>query len=156
MNLHALRIFVEVAAKGSVTDAAASLSISQPAVSAQIRKLEAELGRPLLQAKGRGIALTAEGQFLFAKARRIFEWERELEREWVEVKAGRCGRLRLASTYLPAHYLVPSWIAAFKRRHEQVDVEILTGNSAAGPEARRQRFGGPGRDRARPRHRRRD
>ncbi|WP_375338692.1 LysR family transcriptional regulator [Brevibacillus borstelensis] len=37
MNLHALRIFVEVASKGNVTTAAASLSISQPAVSAQIR-----------------------------------------------------------------------------------------------------------------------
>ncbi|MEJ8547806.1 LysR family transcriptional regulator [Brevibacillus borstelensis] len=129
MNLHALRIFVEVASKGNVTAAAASLSISQPAVSAQIRKLEAELGKQLLAPKGRGIVLTDEGQFLFSRARRIFDWEKELEAEWEQLKSGLRGKLRLASTFLPSLYLVPAWLAAFKRRYQQVDVEIRTGNS---------------------------
>ncbi|USG66674.1 LysR family transcriptional regulator [Brevibacillus ruminantium] len=129
MNLHALRIFVEVAAHGSVTAAASSLSISQPAVTAQIRKLEGELGSRLFAAKGRGIALTPEGQFLFAKARRIFEWEKELEKEWKELQAGRLGKLRLVSTYVPSLYLVPGWLAVFKKRYPQVQVEIFTRNS---------------------------
>lgn len=129
MNLHALRIFVEVASKGNVTTAAASLSISQPAVSAQIRKLEAELGKRLLAPKGRGIVLTQEGQFLYARARRIFDWEKELEAEWEDVKSGIRGRLRVASTFLPSLYFVPAWLASFKRRYEQVEVEMRTGNS---------------------------
>lgn len=130
MNLHALRIFVEVALRQSVTEAAAALAISQPAVSAQIRKLENELGVALVAPRGRGIALTDEGRFLLEKARRIYDWEREIEWQLAEIKQGKKGKLRIASTYLPSHYLVPKWLAAFKRQYEQVDVEIRTRNSA--------------------------
>ena len=49
---------------------------------------------------------------------------------WVSRKyAGTKGKLRLASTYLPSHYLVPKWLAAYKQVHEQVEIEIRTGNS---------------------------
>lgn len=130
MNLHALRIFVEVALRQSVTEAAAALAISQPAVSAQIRKLENELGVALVAPRGRGIALTDEGRFLLEKARRIYDWEREIEWQLAEIKQGKKGKLRISSTYLPSHYLVPKWLAAFKRQYEQVDVEIRTRNSA--------------------------
>lgn len=129
MNLHALRIFVEVAARGSVTVAADALAISQPAVSAQIRKLEHELGMNLLTPVGRGITLTYEGQFLYEQARRIYDWEKEIETHLQEIKDGTKGKLRLASTHLPSHYLVPKWLAAYKQAHEQVEIEIRTGNS---------------------------
>ncbi|KZE44664.1 transcriptional regulator [Brevibacillus parabrevis] len=129
MNLHALRIFVEVASRQSVTAAAEALSISQPAVSAQIRKLENELGLSLLTPDGRGISLTDEGRFLFEKARRIYDWEREIESHLAEIKQGEKGKLRIASTYLPSNYLVPKWLAEFKQHYEHVDVEIRTRNS---------------------------
>ncbi|MFS0916954.1 LysR family transcriptional regulator [Brevibacillus sp. 179-C 1.1 NHS] len=129
MNLHALRIFVEVASRGSVTEAAIALSISQPAVSAQIRKLENELSMTLIIPDGRGISLTYEGRFLYEKARRIYDWEREIETQLTEFKQGRKGRLRIASTFLPSHYLVPQWLAQYKRYYDGVDVEIRTRNS---------------------------
>ncbi|MGG3883108.1 LysR family transcriptional regulator [Brevibacillus panacihumi] len=129
MNLHALRIFVQVASAGSVTQAAQALAISQPAVTAQIRKLEQELGLTLVSAEGRGIALTHEGRFLYEKARRIFDWEKELEAQIAQVKEGSIGKLRIASTFLPAHYLLPSWLAAYKTRYEHVEVEMRSGNS---------------------------
>lgn len=129
MNLHALRIFVEVAARSSVTLAADALSISQPAVSAQIRKLEQELGLTLVLPEGRGIALTGEGQLLYEQARRIYDWEKEIESQLAEIRSGTRGKLRVASTNHPSHTLVPKWLAAFKREHENVDVEIRSGNS---------------------------
>lgn len=129
MNLHALRIFVEVAAQGSVTAAADALTISQPAVSSQIRKLEHELGVALVKPWGRGISLTFEGRFLYEKARRIYDWEQEIESQLREIKEGTKGKLRISSTYLPSHYLIPKWLADYKRAHEQVEIEIRTGNS---------------------------
>lgn len=65
LDLGWMRIFTEVARQGSLTAAAASLRLTQPAVSYQIRKLEEELGVPLIRRKHRGIELTAEGQKLF-------------------------------------------------------------------------------------------
>lgn len=52
MNLHALRIFTNVAKLGSITKAANLLLISQPAVTAQVRKLEQEIGAKLITGKG--------------------------------------------------------------------------------------------------------
>ncbi len=65
LDLGWMRIFTEVARRGSLTAAAASLRLTQPAVSYQIRRLEDDLGVALVRRKHRGIELTAEGQKLF-------------------------------------------------------------------------------------------
>ncbi|KJF67152.1 choline sulfate utilization transcriptional regulator [Rhizobium nepotum] len=65
LDLGWMRIFTEVARRGSLTAAAGSLRLTQPAVSYQIRRLEDDLGVALVRRKHRGIELTAEGQKLF-------------------------------------------------------------------------------------------
>ncbi len=65
LDLGWMRIFTEVARRGSLTAAAASLRLTQPAVSYQIRRLEDDLGVVLIRRKHRGIELTGEGQRLF-------------------------------------------------------------------------------------------
>lgn len=64
MNLHALRLFHVIASTGSVTRASELLNISQPAITAQIKKFEKELLLTLLKPQGRGIALTDAGEEL--------------------------------------------------------------------------------------------
>lgn len=129
MNLHALRLFHVIAETGSVTRASELLSISQPAISAQIKKLERELDLPLLKAQGRGIALTDGGEKLFAHSKRLFAVEQQIERFIEDYKAGELGHIRLAATYLPAHFLIPTWIAKFKTRYEYTEMTINTTNS---------------------------
>lgn len=70
LDLGWMRIFTEVAGRGSLTAAAAALRLTQPAVSYQIRRLEDELGVALIRRKHRGVELTAEGQRLFEVASR--------------------------------------------------------------------------------------
>lgn len=62
MDLLEIRYFMEVAAAGSLSRAAVRLGVSQPALSRQIGRLEAELRGPLLYRHGRGVSLTAAGQ----------------------------------------------------------------------------------------------
>jgi LysR family transcriptional regulator, mexEF-oprN operon transcriptional activator len=69
LDLNLLRVFVVVAESGSVTGAAARLYLTQPAVSAALRRLAAAVGAPLFARSGRGLALTARGRRLFAAAR---------------------------------------------------------------------------------------
>ncbi|UNK16449.1 LysR family transcriptional regulator [Paenibacillus sp. N3/727] len=130
MNLHALRLFHVVASTGSVTRASELLNISQPAITAQIKKFEKELLLTLLKPLGRGIALTDAGEELSLLAKRLFAVEQQIEQFAQDYRNGTKGCIRLAATYLPAHFLIPAWIAKFKQQYEQVEMMITTTNSS--------------------------
>ncbi len=69
LDLNLLRVFVVVAEAGSVTAAASRLYVTQPAVSAALRRLASAVGAKLFVRAGRGLALTARGSRLLASAR---------------------------------------------------------------------------------------
>jgi LysR family transcriptional regulator, nitrogen assimilation regulatory protein len=71
MNLRALRYFVAIADAGSVTAAAAAVSVAQPALTRQLRELEADLGVQLLLRLPRGVRLTPAGVTLYESAQRM-------------------------------------------------------------------------------------
>ncbi|WP_339246069.1 LysR family transcriptional regulator [Paenibacillus sp. FSL R10-2796] len=130
MNLHALRLFHVIASAGSVTRASEILNISQPAITAQIKKFEKELSFALFKPQGRGIALTDAGEELTLLAKRLFAVEQQIEQFTQDYVNGSNGSIRLAATYLPAHFLIPTWIAKFKQQYEQVEMMITTTNSS--------------------------
>lgn len=130
MNLHALRFFSKVAETGSVTLASEMLRVSQPAVTAQIKRLEQELGIRLWSPQGRGVALTDAGRMLASEAQRLFDLERSIEERLEGIKEGKEGKLHLSATYLPANFLLPRLVAEFKKRHPAVELEWTTTNSA--------------------------
>lgn len=130
MNLHALRLFHVIATTGSVTRAAELLNISQPAITAQVKKFERELSLTLLQPKGRGIALTEAGKELVPLAKRLFSVELQIEQFCQDFRSGSRGHIRLAATYLPSHFLLPAWLARYKQQYEGVEMSITTTNSS--------------------------
>jgi LysR family transcriptional regulator, mexEF-oprN operon transcriptional activator len=73
LDLNLLRVFVVVAEAGSVTEAASRLYLTQPAVSAALRRLNEAVGSPLFARAGRGLRLTHRGQRLFAISRHHLE-----------------------------------------------------------------------------------
>ncbi|UYO03997.1 LysR family transcriptional regulator [Paenibacillus sp. PSB04] len=129
MNLHALRVFAEVASTGSVTRAAGKLLLSQPAATAQLRNLEQELGMKLVTSKGRSIQLTPAGERLAARARQLFSLEYEMEREMNALKIGLEGSLRICATDLPGRTVLPAWIVRFKQQYPKVHVQLTRGSS---------------------------
>ena len=78
LNYRRLEYFWAVGKEGSVTRAARFLGVSQPAVSAQIRGLEDELGEKLLSRSGRSLVLTEMGRLVYGYAEEIFSLGREL------------------------------------------------------------------------------
>jgi len=68
LDLNLLRVFTVVAESGSVTEAASRLYLTQPAVSAALRRLTTAVGAPLFARRGRGLALTSRGERLRARA----------------------------------------------------------------------------------------
>lgn len=89
LNYHHLLYFWHVAREGGVTAAAEALQVSQPAVSAQLRKLEEALGYDLFDRSGRSLSLTPEGRVVLGYAEEIFQLGRELEET---VRRGLGGR----------------------------------------------------------------
>jgi len=71
MNLRALRYFVAIADAGSLTAAAAAVNVAQPALTRQLRELEADLGVQLLLRLPRGVRLTPAGVTLYESAQRM-------------------------------------------------------------------------------------
>lgn len=130
MNLHALRLFHVIATTGSVTRAAELLNISQPAITAQVKKFEKELSLNLFKPQGRGIGLTQAGAELLPLAKRLFSVEQQIEQFCRDYRSGSRGHIRLAATYLPSHFLLPAWLAKYKQRYEDVEMSITTTNSS--------------------------
>jgi LysR family transcriptional regulator, low CO2-responsive transcriptional regulator len=130
MNLHALRLFHVIATTGSVTRAAELLNISQPAITAQVKKFEKELSLTLFKPQGRGIGLTEAGAELVPLAKRLFSVEQQIEQFCLDYCSGSRGQIRLAATYLPSHFLLPAWLAKYKQRYEEVEMSITTTNSS--------------------------
>ena len=130
MNLHALRLFHVIATTGSVTCAAELLNISQPAITAQIKKFEKELSLTLFKPQGRGIGLTAARAELVPLAKRLFSVEQQIEQFCLDYRSGSRGQICMAATYLPSHFLLPAWLAKYKQRYEEVEMSITTTNSS--------------------------
>jgi LysR family transcriptional activator of nhaA len=78
LNYHHLYYFFVVAKEGSIAKARAKLFLSQPTISAQLKELEAQLGRPLFERRKQRLHLTDEGRVVLDYAERIFDLGAEL------------------------------------------------------------------------------
>jgi DNA-binding transcriptional LysR family regulator len=125
MNLDHLRTLVSVVDQGSLSAAARMRRISQPAVTKQLQRMEADLGLALLiRGPRRQVELTVAGERVVASARRILVEYEALERELATLKSVRRGTLSLAASTIPGEYLLPGLLAAFRRDYPEVVVDV--------------------------------
>jgi molybdate transport repressor ModE-like protein len=119
-----LRVLREVAQHGSFSAAAQVLSFSQPAVSNQIARLEAETGAQLVERTRRGVRLTEAGQLLAKHADAVLNRLAVAEAELQELLDVRRGRLRLGAFPSAFVSLVPGAVAEFRDRHPAVELAL--------------------------------
>ncbi len=119
-----LRAFREVARKGSFTAAAASLRISQPAVSQHVAKLESDTGVVLLDRSTRRVRLTGPGQILLKHAENVLDHLEQARIDLAGLRDLDAGELRLAAFPSAAATIVPPLIGAFRRALPDVAVQL--------------------------------
>jgi DNA-binding transcriptional LysR family regulator len=129
MNLHLLRIFKEVAERGSFTLAAEALRISQPAVSKGVKEFESQLGSPLLERGAGGVRPTAVGLVVLANARPLFAAEKATEEVLRAISGLEAGSLAIGASTTVAVYFLPSYIGQFHQKFPQVDIELHSANT---------------------------
>ena len=126
MNLRQLEAFRAVMLSGSVTQAAAALHISQPAVSKLLADLEYHLGFPLfVRSKGVALTVTPEADVFFHEVERSFAGIAVLKRAAADIRNASTGTLRIAALPALAVSFLPSVITTFRRRHAGVDRDMI-------------------------------
>ena len=128
MTLNQLRTFVEVATSGSVIEAARSLMVSAPAVSAAVGAIEKELGVPLVERAGRGLVVTPAGVVFARYARQVLALLETGKAATAEALDPERGRLRLAAVTTAGEHVVPRFLASFRDRHPEAGITLEVGN----------------------------
>jgi DNA-binding transcriptional LysR family regulator len=131
MTLEQLRIFVAVAERQHVTQAARALHLAQSAASAAIAALEARHGVKLFHRIGRGIELTQAGRLFLLEARAVLARAEAAELALAELGGLKRGTLSVQASQTIASYWLPRHLAMFRELHKLIDVRLAIGNTQA-------------------------
>lgn len=129
MDLRALRYFITVLEAGSLSRAAHSLYVAQPALTAQIKKLEAELGTQLLERTHAGVSATPAGTQLYEDARRLLSDADAMCERIQRLPMGPEGSVNIAMPFLLTGLLMGPVIAALRQSHPRIRVFVLDDSS---------------------------
>jgi len=129
MTLDQLRIFVEVAERGHLTQAANILALTPAAVSAAIRVLEDRYGTQLFDRVGRGIELNPNGRIFLIEARAVLAQARTAELTLSELGGQIRGSLSIQASQTIASYWLPLFLIEFKQKYPSIDMQIGIGNT---------------------------
>lgn len=124
MELYQLRSFAAVAELGHLTRAAERLHISQPAVSAQIKALEDELGVSLFERVSSGMVLTSAGRNLLPAAEKVLDAAHALRSRARSLSGEVVGRVRVGSVSDPKFTRVGEFLAHALEAHPLLEIEI--------------------------------
>ncbi|MDH6125453.1 LysR substrate-binding domain-containing protein [Kitasatospora sp. GP82] len=130
VSLTALRVFREVAERGTLTSAAAALGYTQSAVSRQIASLERAAGVPLLERRRDGVRLTAAGHVVLRRATTVVDQINATARELAGLPA-EAGTVRVGWFTSAGAVLLPRAIAALRRTHPAITVTTREGSTPA-------------------------
>ncbi|WP_029150144.1 LysR family transcriptional regulator [Microbacterium indicum] len=122
-NTRRLQLLRELQLRGTITEVARALSYSPSTVSQQLAQLEREVGAPLLQADGRRVRLTAQGEAVAEHAARVLALE-ERVREEIDLANPLPAPVRIAALQTVARALVPGMLDALAESHPGLRVEI--------------------------------
>lgn len=123
-NITLYKTFVAVAQSGSISGAARSLYISQPAVSAEIAQLEDKLSTKLFFRTNRGVSLTPEGELLFDYIERGFAFLDAGEDKLREISGLSDGVLRVGASDMTLRFFLLDYIEKFHREYPGVMLSI--------------------------------
>lgn len=124
MHVDSLKVFCDLVETGNFSKAAAMHSITQSAVSQQVRSLEARFGCKLLERNRSGVTLTPEGQAFCNACKAMISVWNTFEDHLKEMKNEIAGELRVASIFSIGLHDLPSRLRVFREKFPHVDVKV--------------------------------
>ena len=120
----------EVYKERSFTKAAQNLYISQPSLSARIKKIEEIIGEPLFDRSTTPLQLTEVGKVYIEAAEEITQIEQRVENYINDLAGLKTGNLAVGASTLFVAYVVPSLITQFNQKFPDVHIQLIEGNTA--------------------------
>ncbi len=129
MKFNQLKIFYTVAQKKSFTLAARELFLTQPAVTIQIQKLEADYETKFFDRVGKKIFLTESGKILYSYAEKILALFAQAEEALIDVKELKSGKLTIGASATVGSYYLPKIFEAFGKEYPDIEIQMNLTNS---------------------------
>jgi LysR family transcriptional regulator, low CO2-responsive transcriptional regulator len=120
-------VFTEVARELSFAKAARTLHLTPPAVTMQVKDLEAQIGLALFERQGRQVSLTTPGEYMLVYARKLLATLKDAEDAAARLKRAEAGMLAIGMVST-AKYFLPRLLAEFRREHPGVEIRLAEGN----------------------------
>lgn len=127
LTFRLLQVYQQVVDSGSVTAASTALSLSQPTVSLQLKKLTSLVNMPLLEQQQGQLAMTEAGKAMYQCAQEVLGSQSRLSSYIQALKGMEVGCLQLA-VVSTAKYLIPTLLSKFCKQHPGIDVTLKVGN----------------------------
>ena len=124
-DLNRLQGFLAVAEEGSITAAAARLSVAQPALSASIRRLEADLGVALFERQARGVALTPAGRGLLPQVYEVFGILGSLRSELKQIAEEPAGEISIGLPPSTAAVLTRPLLRRLTEQYPKISLRLV-------------------------------
>ena len=127
LRLRHLQVLLSLASTGNLSQSAAALNTTQPALSKWLKELEEDVGLPLFERHARGLRPTSHGEALIEHARRI-EAHLDLARDDMQaLRAGGSGLVSIGTSGVSAADTVPLAVARLLERIPRAQVRLVEG-----------------------------
>lgn len=127
---HYMEYVYAVYKAGSFSAAAEKLYLSQPCLSAMVKKAEEQIGVPIFNRKTKPVSLTEYGERYIAYAEKMYDLENEFEQYLNDVRGLRTGQLKVGANNIFSSYVLPELIGKFNMRYPGVQIQMIEGNLA--------------------------
>ncbi len=131
--LSAMRIYVRVVERGSLSGAARDLGLGQPAVSERVERLEQHLGVRLLRRSTRAISVTDAGLLFYERSKRVLEAAEEARAAVMPDNGELRGSLRIAAPHGLGEVVLPRLLSRLRERHPQLGIDLVLNDRIVDP-----------------------
>jgi DNA-binding transcriptional LysR family regulator len=129
ITLQQMEALISLVEEGSFSRAAKKMLLTQPALTKNIQNIEDLLSVRLVNRSITGISLTAEGKIIYEYAKRLVKLRNEATQKILTLHENTGGSIYITASTIPATYILPRALSAFRKNHSDIRVYIKTADS---------------------------
>jgi DNA-binding transcriptional LysR family regulator len=129
VTLQQMEALIHLVEERSFSAAAKKMFLTQPSLTKHVKNMEEAVGARIVNRESRGVTLTPEGKILYDYARRIIVLLEDARDKIARVRENQSGDIYIGASTIPATYILPILMSAFRRDHPEIRLHVRMGDS---------------------------